>query len=66
MNYKKHIKLENRFSAILNETLKDIQTCTADNAGKLKTGMSLNQFKATLEDCIDFLSEIKIELEKEA
>ena len=65
MNYRKHLKLENQFSAILNNTLKDIQTCTADNAGKLKTGMSLNQFKATLEDCIDFLSEIKIELEKE-
>lgn len=64
MNYKKHIKLESRFSEILNETLKDVQTCTADNAGKLKTGMSLNQFKALLGDCIDFLNEIKIELEK--
>lgn len=64
MNYRKQIKMENRFSQILNETLKDIQTCTADNTGKLKTGMSLNQFKALLGDCIDFLSEIKIELEK--
>lgn len=65
MHYKTHIKLESRFSQILNETLKDIQNLNAENEGKLKTGMSLNQFKATLEDCIDFLSEIKIELEKE-
>ncbi len=64
MHYKTHIKLESRFSKILNETLKDIQNLNAENSGKLKTGICLNQFKATLEDCIDFLTEIKIELEK--